>query len=438
MRRDFFTTLQLFLLFSFLFVNSGASYAQMDYWNSDQNFGYTLVQKDNKFGLLDDQNRLIVPIKYESIANYSDSVAVIKSNHKFGCIDKYGEEVIEPLYDDLQLLSPLYLIAAKGDFFGLIDINQNIIIPFRYHDIEVFNDSLYLVELNGYFGLCDLSGREIMSPEFNDVHFITEHMVLTIRNGVKEYYIFTNDNLTALPYENIGNFKSDTALAVYNDHLFFIDRQGQMLTDELKITSVYTLGIQHKCVQINGSYALLDMDYNWITTTYDKITGTGPFNVWINGKQGVLDNNGKVIIPAAYDKIELGEKKDTFYITEIDGLKGLFTQSGKLLVEPKYDRIDLSDRSVNRIPVLNDGKWGFIDLQGTEVITCLYSQTGEYRPSKRKKEGLVAPVRKNHHWVLIDQYGKELRCFIPKSSHAPCEPDCYHEPCYFVVGIGAW
>jgi len=56
--------------------------------------------------------------------------------------------------------------------------------------------------------------------------------------------------------------------------------------------------------------------------------------VWLNGSTGLLDENGKVIIPVEYDRIERGREK--CIIVSRDSLFGLYHVNGTQLAETKY------------------------------------------------------------------------------------------------------
>ncbi len=80
--------------------------------------------------------------------------------------------------------------------------------------------------------------------------------------------------------------------------------------------------------------------------------------------------------------------------------------------------------SVGRRPSSSNGKWGFIDKAGREVVPARYDDTGDF------SEGL-APVYVGAHphgkWGFIDKTGREV---------APCLYEGYDPP-HFVEGLAA-
>lgn len=56
--------------------------------------------KDKKYGYLDIDGSLIVPIIYEDAENFSQGLAAVKKHGKWGYVDEKGEEVIDFKFDD--------------------------------------------------------------------------------------------------------------------------------------------------------------------------------------------------------------------------------------------------------------------------------------------------------------------------------------------------
>lgn len=71
----------------------------------------------------------------------------------------------------------------------------------------------------------------------------------------------------------------------------------------------------------------------------------------------------------------------------------------------KYDK--LGPFSEGYAAVLKDGKWGYINIKGEEVISCQYSNPYEEYTSGAFHEGLAA-VQKEGKWGYIDTKGKEV------------------------------
>ena len=102
------------------------------------------VCRNGKWGFLDADGDLKIPLKYDEIApfaNYDDKrLAKVASDGKYGYINDEGEIIVPLQYDSLDRFS-LYekkwtAIAGKNGKFGLIDAEGNVLMPFNYRTLK--------------------------------------------------------------------------------------------------------------------------------------------------------------------------------------------------------------------------------------------------------------------------------------------------------------
>jgi hypothetical protein len=134
------------------------------------------VSKDDKFGIIDGQGRVIVPLEYDEIsAFYEDGMVLVQknggkwSNRKYGYINLDGELVIPLQYRWAKDFSE-GLAAVENDkgLVGYIDTQGNLAIPFRYINGEPFKNGRAVVRANIYggpYGAIDTKGNWILKPE---------------------------------------------------------------------------------------------------------------------------------------------------------------------------------------------------------------------------------------------------------------------------------
>lgn len=118
--------------------------------------------------------------------------------------------------------------------------------------------------------------------------------------------------------------------------------------------------------------------------------------VKLNGKWGVINENGKQVIKPSFDSAGVfGECKLINVL--IDKKYGFANKKGKLEIEPRFD---------NTLPFSDDlaavkirSKWGFIDKEGIEKIHVQYDSVKSF------SEGYAA-VKMDSMWGFIDRDGK--------------------------------
>lgn len=159
----------------------GQRYTQLPYkhiffWNSSEVVDRYTVSKDDKYGIIDGQGRVIVPLEYDEIsAFYQDGMVRVQknggkwSNRKYGYINLDGELVIPLQYRWAKDFSE-GLAAVENDkgLVGYIDKQGNLAIPFRYIDGQPFKNGRAVVRANIYggpYGAIDTKGNWILKPE---------------------------------------------------------------------------------------------------------------------------------------------------------------------------------------------------------------------------------------------------------------------------------
>ena len=116
----------------------------------------------------------------------------------------------------------------------------------------------------------------------------------------------------------------------------------------------------------------------------------------------------KQTISCRYDQV--GDFSEGLAMVEINGKRGYVDKNGCEVISCKYDKFKYEgnpDFSANSFSeglarVFLNGKWGFIDNTGREVIPCKL----EY--AKNFCEGF-AGVKLNGKWGFIDKTGRFLR-----------------------------
>ncbi|EHO11681.1 WG repeat-containing protein [Myroides odoratimimus] len=95
--------------------------------------GYFVVEKNNKFGFMNTEGKIVVPIQYDDVHAFddmtdllpSDLLFAVKQNEKWGFVDIHNKTVIPFMYDDVKGpfsygIAPVYL----NDALGLINLKN--------------------------------------------------------------------------------------------------------------------------------------------------------------------------------------------------------------------------------------------------------------------------------------------------------------------------
>lgn len=149
---------------------------------------------------------------------------------------------------------------------------------------------------------------------------------------------------------------------------------------------------------IMGKYGYIDLVGNEvIAPLYDEAYpfSNGVAIVEKDSKWGIVDKNGDYVVPCKYDNIA-PSIKDGVVPFRINNKYGIVSISGRELITA-YDAINVFSEGLAWVE--KDGKRGYIDKEGCEIIPLLFDECSDF------SEGL-AVVKENGLYGFIDKTGK--------------------------------
>lgn len=121
------------------------------------------------------------------------------------------------------------------------------------------------------------------------------------------------------------------------------------------------------------------------------------------GLYGLIAANGNILTPCRYSMIIHLDDECRLGAIEREGKWGYINTFGQEIVPCKYDTV--SDRFYcGRAEVRRNGKSGFIDKYGEIVVQLQYDEVSFFWDD-------IAPVKKDGKWGLINLYGREIWSF---------------------------
>lgn len=84
-------------------------------WVGSFSEGLCPVMKNNKFGFVNKNRSLIIPMRYDDVSKFERGFANVKVNNKWGTIDYVGNEILAPEYDKIVILYDGNIRAFKDE-----------------------------------------------------------------------------------------------------------------------------------------------------------------------------------------------------------------------------------------------------------------------------------------------------------------------------------
>lgn len=281
--------------------------------------------------------------------------------------------------------------TQDGDFFGFKRADGTVIVDNIYKFVDKFHGNYCKVYRDyGQCGLINRDGHEVVEPRFADVSYPTEGYIL-VRDTDGYYGFFDTLGRQRIPFSwrAASTFSQGLAVvAVDIDSTLvqygYIDTDGRMaIAPQFQYAFPFSEG-----------YAVIE--------SYDRY--------------GMIDLKGHEVIPPKYEALS-GMVQGLFFGGSPDGL-ALFGSDMTPLTPFIYDGV--VDISENRVLVVRQGLYGFLDRGGDEVIPCRYEHAYLFREGR-------AAVSLDGRWGIIDTLGREVLPIQYDNSGTRAELYIYHE-----------
>jgi len=344
-----------------------------------------IVIKDNLCGVVDNKGNIIIPLEYDSIFYY-EGFKLFKvykletEEYLTGLFDKDGNCLIPVENDEVCLFGMLGPCSVvRSELKGCFSISKNeYIIPCIYKDVDLYEEmGIWLVEtVDGKYGVYDIEGREILAPVSSKVYIVDGVIIYEI-NGRFGAINVQKETVIPFIYSNIS-IQRDNKLKYEIDGKFgimnFKGERFPILTENY----IEYLGNEFNCckyVDANSSLlGMVDLNGNILCEPkYTSINVLGKNALLCSqgvGRVGVIDNNGKEIIPNVYTHINYNGASNTFTVYDEKLKVGITDNIGKVLLECKYDEI--SELNVPFAMYTIGDKRGMLILEGKEVTPAIY------------------------------------------------------------------
>lgn len=231
-------------------------------------------------------------------------------------------------------------------------------------DEKIVPIDYYSVFTNGKWGVINSKGETILEPTYEEM--------VQVPNKSKKVFICTYD----VDY-NAGTYKSK-AVNEKNETLFSQYAKIEVIQNSDEDDNLQTEENLLKVLK-DGKYGIIDFDGKEILPCeYDEIYGlNGVKNsiITVRGnKKGLIDSKGNIIISNEYKDIKtLTNKYENGYIVQNDQDKfGVISYSKKVVLECKYDEIK-NVYSDNLYVVKENGKLKIIDNNANSYLEGKYS-----------------------------------------------------------------
>lgn len=379
--------------------------------------GLFIIKNSNStYSAINEKGELIIPSgTYGYISEFKNGLAIYsrkneKNSTYYGLINPKGVEITPPVYN------LIWWDDKSGNYLTLTNtvgtiINSQGIEVFKGNYVSTgFINGLALVKINDYYTYVNEKGIAFYKDNYAIVYKIIEDYVTVFNEG------------RAFVGESQGNYMAkcqmiDTNLKYVKMGIFFY---GGTISDGLMFyngiarvscnKSVYSkIGFIDK----EGNY-IVSCDYAPMSPSYFYENNYAPVALELQGKFGLINSKGELVVPLKYDRIQIYKNVIAVYFEDINKW-GLINDKDSMIVKPTFNYIDVYTEYQDYMPAKSSEtmKWGYVNRKGVWVIKPIYdyaysfSKNGKAVVEIGKKFGLI---NKTGAYIYPCQYDK-LRDF---------------------------
>lgn len=391
--------------------------------------GELLVKKSGKYGVININGEIKLEIKYDGIIGdefYSEKYGYGQTGYiisektdegiMYGYIDYQGEQYLEIKYESISRVfeytgEDVYLIAMQNGKYGVYK-NSKIIIDQKYQNIAYSKESnLFAVKRNSKYGIFNTNGKEILEVKYTAYNFAGDYISVEM-NDNKELYDVNGNKVSNLKYDSVEGTGIEGCYIVEDENgLYSIITRNDVIEGRYTyITYAFNNNFIFK--DEKGYYGILDLyagvivepEYTFMLVidginAIEAVSQTGEVDIYSDNiektatvQDAILENLNKdyVVVYSMQDRVyidktgnivkseeALGSKK--LYAYKENGKWGYKDTSGKDVIEAKYDMVtELNPYGFAGI--YQNGKWGVINQDGEIIAEPTYELETYYYP----------------------------------------------------------
>lgn len=412
-----------------------------------------LVRKDQKWGIINYKNEVVVPLSYENyeidrrsntdnpetLSNvlfrtskessnerieYQFSAVYFTEKNQLISLNNYDEVNHDYTWSPMDDQSKRFIYISKNGKRGLLNEDYQEIVPPRYELFEFskYSQGLFRVAQEGKFGFWDKNFNEIIPLEYDYAEkFTSDSTALVLKNG-NFYCIDTKNkkqsNGKTTPEWKIGHlgFVTDkNYISVQTNNLVgMIDISSNSIILPIKYKSLTPIEINAFFEKNKALFREKKIEFNQTPDMIDELLFHKNKIIVKNNRNqfGLIDTTFNVLIQFEYENLEAIQCNLNYLIYIQNGKLGAMDYSSKDLLSKEYEEVRYSihyEQERDIFQVKDNGKWGIVNFENKTLVPCEYDSIRFLGHWNRPKIKLWV-VEKNKQFGVVDENNKT---FVP-------------------------
>ena len=237
-----------------------------------------------------------------------------------------------------------------------------------YEDVTAIYEGTIQVQVEGKWGIADTDGTIIIPCRYENISTFSRDRAV-VRNGNQIYAVDRDDNRVAVPNETIsefGNLAENRVPVLVEGNWFRATGEFEVGSTGFEEIGMYSGG--YAAAKINGRWGVIGLSNDWlIAAEFDEV---------IQDELGRCYAQGAVFVRSGYQ----------VYLFSNGIFSGEYYEDARPFSNEGY------------AAVRKNGKWGFIDTNGNEVIPFYFDDALSFGQH-------LAAIKIGEFWGYISLYG---------------------------------
>lgn len=404
--------------------------------------GLLLSGKMGKYGLLHVAGYTLTDIVYDTLEILDRQYIKYAQKGKWGLLSYTGRKITQPVYEDI-FMAGNFIMFERAEKLGIANdrllfqlANQEVAnVPMLYQDYFLLDDNMILALSGSEQVVLDLNMEEVVPKAEWEIHQLQEGWLMQQQGQFRFFskdlspfsqstfkgalyrgswlallqdgkWALLDQRENAFPeftYDSVSLVADAFALAKTGDTSFLVFQNKE----KVKLAKAATVQILKAVMRQGGGtqeYAVVKNPGNFkllydtsgkqiISGQYNEINMTGPhFILERNGRKGLVDSTGKVLLPISFDGI--GNYDNGFIATLRNQKFGLYSLQKGIEIKPQYD-IGLRLYNDSLFIASKNGHLGLIDKNNKEILPFQFNQIAFWNDS-------LALVKADYQWAVYN------------------------------------
>jgi NADH:ubiquinone oxidoreductase subunit len=326
------------------------------------------VHTIQRWGLLNEQKKILLPYDYDTIIPASSNEFIIKKH--------------------------FVTQGQSKQVYGLYHANQfQMLLEPIYSKIQPVHSSLYLIQKKGTQQLFQSTIKAYTHP-FENYKFIDSTAVEIETQQIKSFYTTKNLKCIKTNYKNVELKTHEYIFTFYGTFDLFDAAQHKIVTKNVFADSIIPSNNQNWIIYRNG---FSFMRHNYAQPTLMKNNDSK------SKKNYSIDTIVSNIIRYVSLMDSIYYESSGLFLVSKEGLYGYCDSVGNTPIAPKYD--SLSEWSEGYCAVQFRKKWGYLDNNENLVVQPYFTN---YFPFSFG----AARVKEGKQWMFINKQGKNINSVV--------------------------